>query len=266
MNTADYNLADLQQAFQSAILQLSITTPGFIIDTNKASSAERFKVYADAYRLRLVDALIADYPTLKKYLGEERFKALGRAYIDASPSDQFSVRWFGRHMPRFLAETQSYAEQSFLKELAIFEWALSEAFDAAESILMDYKCLAAIEQTAWPLLQIQFHPSIRRINLHWNAPQVWQAANQQESPPFSLVNSTLQAWIVWRQDLKVLFRSLTTPEAFAVDAFIQGQCFEEVCTGLSLWMNEEQVVTNAAGYLQAWLRDGWIADVKLKNR
>lgn len=262
MNAPKPNLADIQQAFQSAVLHLSVTTPDFIIDTKTVSSTERFKVYTDAYRIRLVDALKSDYPALNDYLGEEAFDVLGRAYIDASPSDQFSVRWFGRHLPRFLEETSNYAEQPFITDLAKFEWALSEAFDASESTLADYKCLAAIEPTLWPSLQFQFHPSLRRINLHWNAPQVWQASNQKESIPHFELDTALQAWIIWRQDLKVLFRSLSVPEAFALDTFMHGQCFSEICTGLSQWLDEDQVVLSAAGYLQAWLRDGWIADVK----
>lgn len=265
MNTVSIALADSQQAFQSAVLHLSVATPDFIIDTNKASSIERFKVYTDAYRLRLIDALIADYPALNYYLGDERFDALGRAYIDASPSDQFSVRWFGRHLPSFLAETLPYAEQPCLNDLANFEWALSEAFDAPESALADYNHLAAISPTLWPSLKLQFHPSLRRIGLCCNAPQVWQASNRKEPLPLFTKSPTSQAWVIWRQDLKLLFRSLSVQEAFSLDTFMQGQCFSEVCTGLSEWLDEDQVVVSAAGYLQAWLRDGWIADVKLEN-
>ncbi|MDP2394719.1 MAG: hypothetical protein Q8M21_15830, partial [Methylococcaceae bacterium] len=69
----------------------------------------------------------------------------------------------------------------------------------------------------------------------------------------------------WRQQLKLLFRSLSVQEAFAIDAFLQGQSFADVCAGLVEWLDEEQVVLNAAGFLQTWLRDGWIADVDTSN-
>lgn len=263
MNTINQSLADTQQAFQSAILLLQKATPDFIIDTTQASADERFKVYADAYRLRLIEALSADFPALKDCLGDEDFDVLGRTYIDASPSDQFSVRWFGRHLPHFLAETMPYTEQPGLKELAIFEWALSEAFDAAESALADYPQLAAIDPTHWPLLKLHFHPSLRRVNLNCNAPQVWQAANQDEPLPQFTLHPEPQAWVVWRQELKLLFRSLSVQEAFALDAFMQRQSFAEICTGLSEWLDADQVVMKAATYLQTWLRDGWVADVEV---
>ena len=263
MSDKVFTLADLQQAFQTAVLHLQDTPPDFIVDTDQASSAERFNVYTEAYRLRLIEALSADYPALKDLLGDEGFDAIGCAYIDASPSDQFSIRWFGRHLPRFIKETSPYAERAGVAELAIFEWALSEAFDASESAVIDYNRLAVIESAHWPSLKLHFHPSLRRIDLSFNAPQVWQASNQKEPLPAFTENLEPQAWIIWRQQLKLLFRSLSPQEAFAIDAFLQGQCFADVCTGLCEWLDEEQVVMNAAGFLQAWLRDGWIADVEV---
>lgn len=258
-------LADLQQAFLSALLHLRETAPDFIVDTEEACSAERFMVYAEAYRLRLIEALGADYPALKDWLGDESFDAMGRAYIDASPSNQFSIRWFGRHLPRFLAETPPYAGQPVLNELASFEWALSEGFDAPDSAVTDYGQLAAIDPAYWPSLKLRFHPSLRRINLTGNAPQVWQASNRKEPLPAFTTNSESQAWIIWRQQLKLLFRSLPAEEAYALDAFIKGCCFAGVCTGLCEWLDEEQVAMKAAVFLQSWLRDGWIADVEING-
>ncbi|KJV06313.1 hypothetical protein VZ94_12145 [Methylocucumis oryzae] len=254
------SLADTQQAFQTAVLHLQKATPDFIIGTPQVSADQRFKVYTDAYRLRLIEALSADFQALHTYLGDDGFAGLGQTYIDASPSDQFSVRWFGRHLPRFLAETPPYTEQPELNELAVFEWALSEAFDAAESTLLSHAQLVTIDPNAWPSLTLHFHPSLRRINLHSNAPQIWQAANQKQALPEFTRQPEAQAWSIWRHEQKLLFRSLSEQEAYALDAFVQGQCFAEICTGLSEWLEEADVVMKLASFLQTWLRDGWIAD------
>jgi hypothetical protein len=254
-------LTDLQQAFQSAILDLQKTPPDFIVNTGGISCGQRFNVYTEAYRLRLLEALSADYPALKDYLGDDDFNSLGRAYINALPSDHYSIRWFGRHLPLFLKESALYNQQPGLTALATFEWALSIAFDAADCVSTDHHQLAAIEPSLWPLLRLHFHPSLRRINLHYNAPQVWQAFNQNNPLPAFLENQEKEAWIIWRHKLKLLYRSLTFQEAFCLDAFMQGQCFSEVCTGLCVWVEEDRVALNAASFLQAWVRDGWIVDV-----
>jgi len=104
-------LTELQRTFQSALLQKQDEPPPFIVDAPKASAAERFGVYTEAYRLRLIEALSADYPALKEWLGDEAFDALGRAYADACPSAHFSIRWFGSRLPRYLAESAPYDSQ-----------------------------------------------------------------------------------------------------------------------------------------------------------
>lgn len=268
MKTAQHSnisLGDMQQEFQRALLAQQRTPPAFIVDTADVSSSERFQVYTEAYRLRLIEALIADYPALQAYLGDDGFDSMARAYIQARPSDKFSIRWFGLHLPSFLRETPPYDRQPEVQELAAFEWALSEAFDASESTTIGYQQLADIAPGHWPGLQLQFHPSLRRIDLRSNAPQVWQAANQQQPLPAFTTNPDRQPWIVWRQELKLLFRSMSIQEAAALDTFLQGKCFAEACECLCAWLQEEQVAVSAAGFLQAWVRDGWIAGVEISG-
>jgi len=263
-------LAELQQQFQAAILHAELGVPAFIAARGPATAAEGFQVYRDAYCLRLIEALAADFPALQASLGEAGFDRLGRAYIAAAPSDQFSIRWFGRHLPGFLAESPDYAARPALQDLALFEWALSEAFDAPEPGQSEaatavqpephpslYQQLAAIPAADWPVIKLHFHPGIRRLELHYNAPQIWLAADQhQPLPAFEPVPQ--QAWIIWRHQLKLLFRSLSPPEAFAIDAFRHGQCFAEVCSDLCHWLEAAEVAPKAAGFLQAWLADGWV--------
>ncbi len=257
------SLGDMQREFQRSILDQQQTPPTFIIDTPGISSIDRFKVYTEAYSLRLIDALIADYPALKNYFGDDGFDTMARGYVNTWPSDKFSIRWFGRQLSRFLGETPPYDEQLELKELASFEWALSEAFDASESTSIDYQQLTKIEASHWPLIRLRFHPSLRRIDLKYNIPPIWQATNQKQSLPALKANTDLQGWVIWRKELKLLFRSIAAQEAIALDTFRQGKCFAEVCESLCEWLDEEQVAVNAAGFIQAWVRDGWITDVKI---
>ena len=264
-NSDRISLGDMQQEFQSALLNLQQTPPTFIAETPGASSAERFNVYTEAYSLRLIEALTADYPALKDYLGDDGFDTMARAYVNAWPSDKFSIRWFGLHLPRFLTETSPYDELPELKELASFEWALSESFDASESTSIAYQQLADIEPSLWPSLQLRFHPSLRRIDLNYNAPQIWQASNEKQPLPAFKKNTEQQAWIIWRHDLKLLFRSIPTQEAVSLNTFMKGKCFAEVCECLCEWLDEKQVAIKAAGFLQTWVHDGWIADVDISN-
>jgi len=111
------------------------------------------------------------------------------------------------------------------------------------------------------MLTLRFHPSLRCIDLSYNTPSRWQALNRKEAPPDLKTNSEQQTWAVWRHDLKILFRSLPKSEAWALNAFRQGHCFADVCDSLCEWLDEAEVAVTAAGYLQAWLREGWVVGI-----
>ncbi|MGH8475636.1 MAG: DNA-binding domain-containing protein [Methylococcales bacterium] len=252
-------LGELQRAFQSAILDAGAGAPPFIVDSPEVSAAERFAVYAEAYRQRLIEALATDYTGIRELLGDEAFDRMARAYAQACPSGHFSIRWFGARLPWFLATNPAYEKQPELAELARFEWALSEAFDAAESPLLTRAQLAALEHFSWPDLKLRFHASVRIVDLIYNTPSRWQALTRKEKPPDLGKEPESLTWVVWRQDLKLLFRSLTKPEACALKAFKQGLSFAEVCESLCEWLDDGRVALSAAGYLQSWLHAGWIA-------
>jgi len=63
----------------------------------------RIAIYANAYHARFVEALAADYSALKTYLGDDEFEQLINAYIEAYPSQYFSMRYVGQHLSDFCA-------------------------------------------------------------------------------------------------------------------------------------------------------------------
>lgn len=262
VSVAPSSLAELQRRFQTYVLNPNSNPPAVLRGDGRDSGAQRAEVYAEAYRLRLVEALAADYPALQALLGEDDFAELGRIYAEAHPSRDASIRWFGRHLGRFLQDDLEYRERPDLAELAAFEWALSEAFDAAETPAVSPEELAALPAARWPDLRLRFHPALRRVEFRFNTPEVWRALNRQGSPPpFEALDSP-QAWIVWRSDLKLFFRSLDASEAQAFDALHQGLHFAEVCEGLCDRLPAENVAATAAGFLARWLTEGWVAAIE----
>jgi hypothetical protein len=70
-------------------------------------------------------------------------------------------------------------------------------------------------------------------------------------------------WMVWRQGLRIYFRSLSVDQAWMLDALRDGQAFAEVCEGLTEWIDAQHVALHAAGLLKQWLEDGLIAHIRL---
>jgi hypothetical protein len=251
-------LRRLQEDFHGYLLHPDGRMRDDIVGTRTVSADARLRVYAEAYRLRLLEALRVDYPVLHTLYGDEDFERLGLAYIERHPSRHFSIRYFGRHLSRALGEDARFRDSSFLAELAAFEWALGEAFDAADSPVATLGEISAIAPEAWPDMCLRLHLSLRRLDLRWNVPPVWKAVSEGESPlPWQCAEVPL-TWAIWRKGLETYFRSLTPEEAWMLGAVLQGQCFADLCEGLCAWVDEAQVALHAAGLLRTWVTDGWV--------
>ncbi|HLA75833.1 MAG TPA: DNA-binding domain-containing protein, partial [Gammaproteobacteria bacterium] len=147
---------------QQAALQAYMLTPAaeqgivqHIATTRRASSKVRLDVYAEAYRLRLQEALSTDFEALHGLLGDTQFEQLCLKYIEAHPSQHFSLRYFGQHMSHFLHVSPSYSTQPVLAELAAFEWALIDAFDAPDSELVNLEDIASLPAEHWSTMCLE---------------------------------------------------------------------------------------------------------------
>ena len=268
-------LRDLQTDFKSFLLRGNERMLDRVVGSAKVSAPRRLAIYYDAYRLRLLEALDANYPVLHAWIGDEEFEQLGLAYLDAHPSTHFSIRYFGHRLPEFLV-TEAYRDRPYLSEMAALEWALSEAFDADDGAVMSIEDMASIPPDAWPAMRFRFHASVRRLNLHWNVPPIWRAINQNidaekngagplTDVPAPLAGEYPQSWLIWRQELKTYFRSLPVDEAWAIDTAIAAGTFAEICEGLVEWIDAQNVALHAAGLLKRWIIDGMIDNISPGN-
>lgn len=255
MNT----LQRLQSEFRQYLLRPDARMQALVLGTERVDAATRLAIYADAYRQRLVEALDANYPVLHQWLGDETFNRLGLAYLERHPSRHYSIRWFGHRLPEFMAATSPWRDQAFVRELAAFEWAMSEAFDAGDDAIVAPEQVAALPSDSWPGMRLGFHASLRRLALRWNAPSLWHALTKGEPAEAAEEKDRPLAWIVWRQNLSLYYRSLDADEAWALDALCQKQNFAAICERLCEWVDAEHVAARAAGFLRQWVTDGLIA-------
>ena len=256
-------LTRIQDDFQAFMLRTSRDIESHVVGTERVPVATRLAIYGDGYRSRLIEVLAANYPALAKLLGPEDFTALGTAYVRAHDSSFRSVRYYGAELATFLSAQPEYEQVPVLGELARWEWAMTEVFDAADAVPIGPAALAQIAPARWAELCFEFHPSLRRLELFWNAPQLWKALTtdgaERRQPE---VRADATPWVLWREELQTYFRSLQESEAEALDAARGGASFGEICGVLAAHCSEAEIPRQAAGYLKQWLQDGLITDVK----
>lgn len=235
-----------------------------VLDTEKADRDTLLAVYRDAYALRLIEALTTDYPGLLAMAGPDDFDLMARTYIAARPSTHPSVRWFGRALADFLAATPPFSATPAAADMARFEWALGEAFDAADAEPLTFAQLAAAPPQAWESLRLSFIPALRRLRLTYQAPQAF--LRRGEVTPGELdvpAEDSDVEWLIWRPaaDADAQFRSMAPDEADALDAARGGANFPEICVVLAgHTASAEEAAERAAGLLRAWLEAGLIDD------
>ena len=246
-------LVDFQRALAAHIRHGAAVPSGLVADAPAFPAARRLAVYHDAYRLRLIHTLCEDFPLLRALLGDVGFGRLAQRYLAACPSRSYTLRELGRGLPAFLARRPA------LRATAAFEWALLDAFDAADAPTLTAADLAAVPPQRFARLRFALAPGVRVLRLRWNVPQAWSAwhGGAAATPPARLA-APLDC-LIWRRDQCVYFRTLPADEAIALAPLRRGRSFGAVCNALAQAGEMDTAPARAAQLLASWLAEGLFA-------
>lgn len=254
------DLVQMQNHFQHYLLQQQSSIENEILSTEKVPAHVRLDIYRHAYYARLLEILQLDYPALHTLLGDEEFFLLGKRYILAYPSHFRSVRWFGGALPTFLQTMQPYADKPVLKEMAAFEWVLTEVFDSPDHAILQLEKMAEIPHTKWPEMRFKLSPAVRRMDFCWNIISLWNAIKADNFLEPVLNDESTQC-LIWRRGYEVQFCSLSSDEAFMIDSMCSGKNFGEICEGLGQWVELDHIALHAASLLKRYIMDGLIFEI-----
>lgn len=251
-------LLDWQRQIQSRVIAGQCDIEAAVAESVGIDATTRLQVYASAYELRLLDVLQQDFQVLYKALGEAEFNKLACAYITVQPSNTRSIRWFGRYFAGFLRKCAS--QPGWIAELAAFEWAQGEVFDAADATACDSNALAALAPNAWPTLRLDLHPSVRLLHLQWAVPATWLAISQAAVGMEPVIcTRSQQSWVLWRQGLDTHWRSMLASEAKLLELASHGATCAELCAALHAdGTLEAEIAPIVAAHYKRWLCDGWV--------
>ena len=249
----------LQVHLQNYVLTRDSSILPAIVNSPRLDATSRLDIYANGYRLRLIEVLDADYPALRSLAGDDLFEQLATAYINAHTSVFPNARWFGMHLPSFLVRDAAFDLQPVLAEMAAFEWAMSLAFDSADDPVLTIADLASVRHEAWSTLKFHVHSSLQRLELSWNVAAFWQAVAREEDVPEPELLPDVAAWIVWRRDLTTYFRSLEIDEAVALNTICNMGNFADLCEALCDWHEPDEVPAYAMMLLKRWMDEGLIS-------
>lgn len=266
-------LADLQRRMTRA-LQSPISLASDPATADLASQIARgnerltpvlqVDIYREQYFFRHLDAIAEDFPAVVEALGWDEFEELAKLYLAAHPPDSFSLRNLAKHLPAFLAARSAPAP---IVDLAVLEWALVEAFDAADLPQLDPRKVADAGE-ALDGARLVMDPSMSLLRLscpvHDVRAALMEAEHRVELPASRetfLVVYRRQLVLTWREVPRLAFLSLERlragrPLAEALDEVAASSSPEEV----------EQLQAEVGGWFGQWVQDGWIRDVVLASQ
>ncbi|HUB92256.1 MAG TPA: DNA-binding domain-containing protein [Dyella sp.] len=251
------SLQALQQQMLQAVLAENPPALSIIRDNGIADARSRLAVYQHGYRVRLRDALQAEFTGLRSMAGR-RFGAMLDKYIAAHPSEHYNIRWYGAGLAAFLGYAHPWRDQPQFADMARLDWAISVAFDAADETHANVADLSTVPPDAWPALRLSLQQNLHVLDCRCNADAFRRAADHARPRPRLRHFEQARQILVWRKDTTVHYRRLDEDEWQVLGAAIRGESFAALCAGLAAHHGETAAMPRMAVMLQGWLAAGLI--------
>ncbi len=113
-----------------------LNVASIVKESQRLSAVKHLDIYRDSYIARLRACLQNQFGAVAYALGDGLFESFANQYLDAYPSESYTLNMLGERFADFLEEIRpdaGFEEKEiwpdFMIELAEFEYALSELFD-----------------------------------------------------------------------------------------------------------------------------------------
>lgn len=252
------SLAQIQSGFLRYVVSgdnLAAVTD-WIGPSRAASVEQRLDVYRNAYWTRLQESLARDFPALLAVAGDRQFGSLATEYLIAQPPVKPSLRSLGAELPQWL---HARGCAPVLADLAALEWAVLEAFDAADATIASPRALDGIAPELWPMLKIVLHPAVVLLAMATNARELWSAVRRDA--PRAAVRATRERLVVWRSERGPAVIAVADAPFRVLSSLASGDTLADACEALASSMSADRIPGAVAGCLHQALGHGWIAQV-----
>ncbi|MBI3785274.1 MAG: putative DNA-binding domain-containing protein [Deltaproteobacteria bacterium] len=234
-----------------------------VCSDDRLSAAERLDIYANMYFYRLRDCLRDDFAAVHAVIGADHFHNLMTDYLLTHPPSHFSLRYAGRHLPAFLTTHPLARRWEFLPELARFESAILEAFDAPDATVLTPADLVSVPADEWADLRLTPSASLQLLEVHWPVHRVWQQVqNEAEIGELNAVTTWLR---IWRRDLQVFHVVVDSVEYAALLALRDGAPFGEICDAIATLVGDDTAARRSSELLSEWVGCGVLVRAETPN-
>jgi hypothetical protein len=192
----------------------------------KGQIARRYAVYRNNVTVGLVRALEANFPVVRRLLGEDYFAGFARDFAQGQPPQSPLMFQYGAEFPEALLRADDLINYPYLSDVARLEIMWRESYHAIDANPLEVDALASINPEILFDCCLEAHPATRLIQSAFAIHAIFSAnrpgAGGQISDP-----ALSQCVLVTRPLYDVGVYELT-PEQFAFfHALMDGRCLGE---------------------------------------
>jgi hypothetical protein len=194
---------------------------------------DRLNVYSEAYFLRILDSLEADFPATRRTLGQDVFQHLAADYLQRHPSSSPNISDIGEHLPPF-AQSHPVSEKfPFISELLFLEWTILQILHTDRLPAPDPEALKNVPPGAWPEARLTLDPTVHLLEMTWAVDKLWEKRRLPEKEGGRvLAKPHDRCLLLYRDGEGVQCRVMDPPRLFMLRQLQQGVRLGKACDAL----------------------------------
>ncbi len=181
---------------------------GFAAALSNGGGHPALAIYRNTSARGAIEALAANYPTVRELLGGPLFENLAGQFARDFPPRGPVLALYGAGFADFLEEQGIATELPYLSDVARIDRLHIEAFLSADAAPLDLYGLRAIAPEGWTDLKLKLHPAVRFAWFTSPAMRIWLAHRRHEE----LVEMT----IAWAAEGALFVRPFDAVEAHPI--------------------------------------------------
>lgn len=251
-------LREIQQNFTNDLLNYSNTLSPHIHTTTALTASDRIEIYRSSMIALLQKSLMQTYEACYKLVGEEFFIYLANEFIETQPSFSPDLNDYGGQFPTFL---QQHPKNSllYLADMARFEWAYHQAFDAPNYQSLDVKKLQTLPDEDYDYVVFQLPPASTLLASPFPLIQIWEM-NQAEAcgtKTLMLPENSQFYFFIWRKELEMRVEQLQEKQYKLLKLIQEGHALGNIC--------QEFIEVDLLQMLSDFTRNQWLAGFKIMS-
>jgi Putative DNA-binding domain len=192
----------------------------------KGHVPRRFAVYRNNVVTGLVRAMEANFPAVRRLLGDTYFAGLSREYVRSNPPHSPLMFEYGDSFPGFMAKQPDLVDYPYLHDVAHLEIMMREAHHAADTEILKPEFLARVSPERVGEVTFEPHPALYILASGFSAASIFKANCGDGLAQVS--NPGLEEWaVVTRPNLDVILTSISSPQFTFVENLGAGKCLSE---------------------------------------